>query len=265
VASFLQLFDVEVDIYLAAMVAGQSLASLTARILLQLDSALIALHQKYNVRPALALVQGDTTTVAATAMVAYYHHIMIGHVEAGLRTYDMSAPFPEELNRQLASTVSTLHFAPTQMAAQTLLNEGFPGSSVFVTGNTAIDSTLWQLGRLQLPSTCNHTILNQPLNSGQKLSVNISSSTNRTVLSMGFFVQHGIARLLHKVDQHNLQQKQACTHCNLEGSEDIDSQNGNQPTPFVILLTCHRRENFGAPMRRIFQAIKALLVDVPKQ
>ena len=93
-----------------------------------------------EVRPDWVLVQGDTTTVMAAALLAYYHHIRVGHVEAGLRTGDKWQPFPEEINRRVAGAVADLHFAPTAWARDNLLREGVPPERVIVTGNPVIDA-----------------------------------------------------------------------------------------------------------------------------
>jgi UDP-N-acetylglucosamine 2-epimerase (non-hydrolysing) len=93
--------------------------------------------------PDLVLVQGDTTTVLVASLVAYYHRIAVGHVEAGLRTGDKYAPFPEEINRSLVAPIADFHFAPTARARQNLLDEGVPGEKVFLAGNTVIDALVW--------------------------------------------------------------------------------------------------------------------------
>jgi UDP-N-acetylglucosamine 2-epimerase len=105
-------------------------------------------------RPDIVLVQGDTTTAFSGALAAYYHQVMVGHVEAGLRTGNKYAPFPEELNRRLIGQLTDFHFPPTQRARQALLSEGFQESSIFVTGNTVIDALLWvrELVRHRQPS-----------------------------------------------------------------------------------------------------------------
>jgi UDP-N-acetylglucosamine 2-epimerase (non-hydrolysing) len=130
----LQTFALAPDYDLDLMQPGQALSALTARILTGLDPVLAA------EQPDLVLIQGDTTTTAAAALAAFYHRIPVGHVEAGLRTGDLSQPFPEEMNRVLTSRLAALHFAPTAGAAAALLREGVPGDSVFVTGNTGIDA-----------------------------------------------------------------------------------------------------------------------------
>jgi UDP-N-acetylglucosamine 2-epimerase (non-hydrolysing) len=118
------------------MQPNQSLAELTARALTKLDEVL-RLEQ-----PDWVLVQGDTTTVMAAALAAFYHRVKVGHVEAGLRSLDKYQPFPEEINRKIATSVSDLHFAPTEWSKQNLLREDVPEANIVVTGNTVIDALL---------------------------------------------------------------------------------------------------------------------------
>ena len=99
-------------------------------------------------KPDLILIQGDTTTTFCAALAAFYRRIPVGHVEAGLRTWDLQAPWPEEANRVLASRITTLHFAPTETSRQNLLREGIPDESIFVTGNTGIDALFVALKRV---------------------------------------------------------------------------------------------------------------------
>ncbi len=140
--AMLQRFDVIPDHDLNVMQPNQSLSELTARILHGLEEVL------RREKPDMLLVQGDTTTTFAAALAAFYHRIPVGHVEAGLRTGDISQPFPEELNRVLATRLTTLHFAPTERAARNLIDEGVPADRVFVTGNTGIDALLYTRDRL---------------------------------------------------------------------------------------------------------------------
>jgi UDP-N-acetylglucosamine 2-epimerase (non-hydrolysing) len=135
--SVLETFALAPDRDLDLMRPGQSLASLTAKILAALDPALEA------ERPDLVIVQGDTTTTVAAALAAFYRGIPVAHVEAGLRTGDMAQPFPEEMNRVLTSRIAAWHFAPTACAAAALLREGVPPVRVLVTGNTGIDAVLY--------------------------------------------------------------------------------------------------------------------------
>ena len=132
----LQAFAVQPDHDLDLMRAGQTLAQSSARILAALEGVLTAEN------PDIVLVQGDTTTTFCGALAAFYARIPVAHVEAGLRTGDMTQPFPEELNRVLTTRLSALHFAPTEGAAENLRRENVPADRIFVTGNTGIDAVL---------------------------------------------------------------------------------------------------------------------------
>jgi len=140
----LDLFKIKPDCDLNLMRDNQGLASLTASIFTHLDPVL----EEY--KPDWMLVQGDTTTVMAAALTAYYRRIKVGHVEAGLRTGDKWQPFPEEINRRVASVTADLHFAPTEWARNNLLREGIADDLIKVTGNTIID-TLNQITALPIP------------------------------------------------------------------------------------------------------------------
>jgi UDP-N-acetylglucosamine 2-epimerase (non-hydrolysing) len=182
----LRVFGLRPDYDLGVMKAGQDLAEVTAACLTGLDRVL------RDERPDLVLVQGDTTTTLAASLAAYYYHIPVGHVEAGLRTGKKHEPFPEEINRRLASHLSDFHFAPTEVARNNLLREGISPENISVTGNTVIDALLFTQARLaEEPSLA--------------------------------------------VDQ-------------------LGSTDGLR----IILVTAHRRESFGAPFRRICEAIRAL-------
>lgn len=139
----LALFGITPDYDLDIMSPGQTLAQVTARAMEGLDN--IVSQEK----PDVILVQGDTTTAFCGALTGYYHQIKIGHVEAGLRTGNKYAPFPEEINRCMVGRIADLHFAPTEQARQTLLNDGVAGANVFVTGNTVIDALLWVRERVR--------------------------------------------------------------------------------------------------------------------
>jgi UDP-N-acetylglucosamine 2-epimerase (non-hydrolysing) len=130
-----------VDVDLDTMQPNQTLAGLTARLMQKIDGWLEGSH------PDLALVQGDTTTVFVAALACFYRRIPIGHVEAGLRTPSILAPFPEELNRRLASRIASLHFAPTRSARTALLREGVAEEDIEVTGNTVVDALFMELSR----------------------------------------------------------------------------------------------------------------------
>ena len=133
----LQLFEINPDFDLDLMREDQSLFDITASILQNLEEVL------KEERPDIVLVHGDTTTAFVASLAAYYFKIKIGHVEAGLRTYDKYNPFPEEINRRLVDVLCDLWFAPTKNAKQNLLREGAPDDKIFVTGNTVIDALLW--------------------------------------------------------------------------------------------------------------------------
>jgi len=135
-----------VDVDLDTMQANQTLAGLTARLMQKIDGWLEGGH------PDIALVQGDTTTVLVAALACFYRRIPIGHVEAGLRTGSILAPFPEELNRRLASQMVSLHFAPTRSAQAALLREGVSQEAIEVTGNTVVDALLMELTRQAEPN-----------------------------------------------------------------------------------------------------------------
>jgi UDP-N-acetylglucosamine 2-epimerase (non-hydrolysing) len=188
----LNLFEIVPDVDLDLMQADQSLAQVTAAVFTHLDPVLARL------KPDWVLVQGDTTTVMAAALLAYYHRIRVGHVEAGLRTGDKWQPFPEEINRRVAGAVADLHFAPTEWSRQNLLRENVPDERIRVTGNPVIDAL--------------QSVVNMPPPS--------------EVTSL--FQNIGLSQA--------------------EGSP------GNR----LVLITAHRRENFGQPLENICTAIRQL-------
>ncbi|MBE3597024.1 MAG: UDP-N-acetylglucosamine 2-epimerase (non-hydrolyzing) [Hydrogenibacillus sp.] len=178
----LDVFGIRPAFDLDIMRPGQTLADITTRALTGLE-AVIA-----EAEPDIVLVHGDTTTTFAAALSAFYRRIPVGHVEAGLRTYDKYAPYPEEMNRQLTGVLADYHFAPTEAAAQALIREGKPEARVFITGNTVIDA----------------------------LSTTVRDDFRHPVL---------------------------------------DAVRGRR----MILLTAHRRENWGAPLWRIFTAVRRIV------
>jgi UDP-N-acetylglucosamine 2-epimerase (non-hydrolysing) len=190
----LDLFGIVPDIDLNLMQHDQSLAEITAAIFSQFDPVL------RDIKPDWVLAEGDTTTVMATALLAYYNRIRFGHVEAGLRSGDKWQPFPEEINRMVAGVVADLHFAPTEWSRQNLLRENVCAKQIVVTGNPVIDA-------LQF-------VAKQPL--------------TPAVLSL--------------LRQIGLPEKEACDGC----------------SPRLVLVTAHRRENFGTPLERICTALKEL-------
>ncbi|MBF2117665.1 UDP-N-acetylglucosamine 2-epimerase (non-hydrolyzing) [Staphylococcus schleiferi] len=132
--SVLDTFGIEPDYDLNVMKQGQTLSEVTSRVFTGLESVI------KQAKPDMILVHGDTTTTFAGSLAAFYNEISIGHVEAGLRTWNKYSPFPEEMNRQMTGVMADIHFAPTEQAAQNLLNEKKDPNTVVVTGNTAIDA-----------------------------------------------------------------------------------------------------------------------------
>ena len=186
----LRLFHIVPDYDLDIMAAGQTLFDITARALKGLNEVLT------KEKPDLVLVHGDTTTTFAGALAAYYHQTAVGHVEAGLRTYNKYSPFPEEMNRHLTGAIADLHFAPTATSAANLRAEHVPEKDIFITGNTVIDA-------------------------------------------------------LH----HTVQEEFGFADDALSG---IDYANRR-----VVLVTTHRRENLGEPMRHVYKAMKRLVDEIP--
>ena len=178
-------FGIAPDIDLNIMRPNQALTTLTARLLLELDGVLQA------EKPDAVLVQGDTTTVMTVALACFYHRIPIGHVEGGLRTWDMQNPFPEEANRVIAGKFARWHFAPTDGSRQNLLKEGVPDKDIIVTGNTVIDALL------------------------------------------------------------------------MTAAKDLTLDIPLDPAKRLVLVTSHRRENFGEPFRNICRALRTLAQNNP--
>ena len=179
-------FDVKPDYDLSIMKDKQTLFDITTNILNSIKSVL------EEVKPDVVLVHGDTTTTFVTALACFYLQIPVGHVEAGLRTYNIYSPYPEEFNRQAVGIVSKYNFAPTDMSKQNLIREGKSADSIFVTGNTAIDAL--------------------------KTTV-----------------------------------KENYTHPELEWAKDSR----------LIMITAHRRENLGEPMKHMFRAIRRVMDEHP--
>jgi UDP-N-acetylglucosamine 2-epimerase (non-hydrolysing) len=185
----LRTFQISPDYDLNAIRPRQTLSGLTERLVGRLDAVLL------QAKPDAIVVQGDTTTTFAAALTAFYHRIPVVHLEAGMRTWDMDQPFPEEMNRVLTTRLSALHLAATRQARDNLLGEGVAKSSVFVTGNTVIDALQWT-------------------------------------------IEH------HKVVSRRI----------------ADIQHSSRP---LILVTAHRRESFGEPMREIALAVADIAAANP--
>src|SRR5690625_3081625 len=130
----LEVFHITPDFDLDIMSQNQTLTLITTRSLEKLDKVMREVH------PDIVLVHGDTSTTLAGSLAAYYNQIPVGHIEAGLRTWDKYSPFPEEMNRQLTSVITDLHFSPTENSKNNLLNEGIDENRIIITGNTVIDA-----------------------------------------------------------------------------------------------------------------------------
>lgn len=137
IENVLNIFNINCDYNLNIMKIGQSLSELTSRLIRKIDEIMKIEKLDY------VLVQGDTTTVFAAALVSFYHKIPVGHIETGLRTGDIYSPFPEEANRKLVGVVTDLHFAPTDINVYNLIKEGYSKDKIIKTGNTVIDALKW--------------------------------------------------------------------------------------------------------------------------
>ena len=133
----LSIFKIKPDYDLNIMKKGQDLYDITSKVLLGLRDIF------KQTQPDIVLVHGDTTTSMAAALAAYYQQIPVGHVEAGLRTYNIYSPWPEEINRQLIGRISNYNFSPTSTSSANLVNEGVNEETIYITGNTVIDSLYW--------------------------------------------------------------------------------------------------------------------------
>jgi UDP-N-acetylglucosamine 2-epimerase (non-hydrolysing) len=190
----LDAFDISPDFDLDVMAQGQDLFDVTTQVLLNLRGLL------KETNPQLVLVHGDTTTSMAAAMACFYLDIPVGHVEAGLRTHDLAAPFPEEYNRRVTGLLTALHFAPTSKSKQNLIQEGVNEACILETGNTVVDALKWAIRRLE------------------------------TNVELGSFVDNQLYRFL---------------------SFDWKKER-------FVLITGHRRENFGFGFEEICQSIADL-------
>lgn len=199
----LQIFDIKPDYDLNIMKQQQDLYDVTSRVLLGMRDILT------EVQPNLVLVHGDTTTSTATALAAFYQQIPVGHVEAGLRTYNIYSPWPEEMNRQITGRIATYNFSPTPLSKQNLLHEGVKEQSITVTGNTVIDALYWVVDKIK---------------NDQKLQDELKES------------------LIHA------------------GYDTGRLEDGKK----LVLITGHRRENFGEGFINMCNAIKDLTLKYPQ-
>lgn len=186
-------FDVTPDISLDVMQQGQTLSLLTARLFEKVDEILME-H-----KPDWILVQGDTTTVMASAMTAFYRNVRVGHIEAGLRSFNRWAPFPEEVNRQIVSKVADLHFAPTKQAYANLVREGIDPDDVIVTGNTVIDALQWMQEKIEGQ---HHLLHKRVLEAKEKgMRIVLVTGHRRENFGEGFLaICHAVRRLANKYE-----------------------------------------------------------------
>lgn len=170
----LRIFKIIPDIDLNLMKQGQDIFDITSSILINMKNV----FKEHN--PDLVIVHGDTSTTLATAMASFYSGIPLGHVEAGLRTYNFSSPYPEEFNRQVVGKIARWHFSPTKLSQKNLLNEGVSKSAISITGNTVIDSLFWVLKRIDKDKT-----LQNDLNAQIRSIIPFDWQTKRFVLITG--------------------------------------------------------------------------------
>jgi len=201
----LHLFGIRPEYDLNLMEENQTPTQVASAVLARLESIL------KKEKPDWVLVQGDTTTVAAASLAAFYAHVKVGHVEAGLRTNDKWRPFPEEINRRVAGVIADLHFAPTERARENLLHEGVLEKCIIVTGNPVIDALHWAA---TLPPT--------PEVREFLTSLGIGGTTVR---------------------------------------DAYKNPEENSTSPRLILVTAHRRENFGQPLGNICQALREIALQ----
>lgn len=175
----LNFFEIVPEYDLDLMQANQTLNGLSANILSKMDSVL------NEVNPDLVIIHGDTTTSVMVALAAFHRGIKVGHVEAGLRTYNKQSPFPEELNRQLTGRIADFHFAPTQKAAENLINEGANINAIIVTGNTVVDSLYLTIAKLEQGFT-NETMENLKTNIDFNKKVILVTGHRRESFGEGF-------------------------------------------------------------------------------
>lgn len=153
-------FGIKPTYTLDVMVPGQSLSSLTARAITEIQSYIDTVPQK----PDVILAQGDTTTVMASSFICFYNNIKFAHLEAGLRSHDLYNPYPEELNRRIASIIADFHFCPTDISKQNLINEGIPLEKIHVVGNTVVDSLEWIRSKIDLKTSLFQNLKLNPVN-----------------------------------------------------------------------------------------------------
>jgi len=229
----LELFEITPDYDLDIMQPGQDLFDITSNALLGVKKVL------QIEEPDVVLVHGDTTTSMATAMAAFYLKIPVGHVEAGLRTYDINSPFPEELNRQITSRIATLHFAPTKISRQNLLDEKVPDSQIYVTGNTVIDALLSMVEKARIVDFSDTLLKRMPFLKQEK------SGMPRIILVTG-----------HRRENFGLGFEEICHALSVVANENPDIH---------IIYPVHLNPNVREPVNRILSNLNNVHLIEPME
>jgi len=229
----LELFEIAPDYDLDIMQPGQDLFDITSNVLLGVKKVL------QIEEPDVVLVHGDTTTSMATAMAAFYLKIPVGHVEAGLRTYDINSPFPEELNRQITSRIATLHFAPTKISRQNLLDEKVPDSQIYVTGNTVIDALLSMVEKARIVDFSDTLLKRMPFLKQEK------SGMPRIILVTG-----------HRRENFGLGFEEICHALSVVANENPDIH---------IIYPVHLNPNVREPVNRILSNLNNVHLIEPME
>jgi len=229
----LELFEITPDYDLDIMQPGQDLFDITSNVLLGVKKVL------QIEEPDVVLVHGDTTTSMATAMAAFYLKIPVGHVEAGLRTYDINSPFPEEFNRQITSRIATLHFAPTKISRQNLLDEKVPDSQIYVTGNTVIDALLSMVEKARIVDFSDTLLKRMPFLKQEK------SGMPRIILVTG-----------HRRENFGLGFEEICHALSVVANENPDIH---------IIYPVHLNPNVREPVNRILSNLNNVHLIEPME
>ncbi len=238
--SVLGVFAIAPDFDLDIMRAGQTLTDITSAVLQGMAGVLA------RSRPDWVLVHGDTTTTFAAALAAFYAGVRVGHVEAGLRTGDKRAPWPEELNRRLTDTIADLHFAPTEQARCNLLAEGVPAATIHVTGNTVIDALLYARGRLATERSLQGMFATRfPFSTDPTRRLVLVTAHRRESFGAGFErICHALKRLARRPDVqivypvHRNPNVQTPVQNLLAGCANVHLIDPVEYLPFVYLMDC---------------------------
>ena len=229
----LELFEITPDYDLDIMQPGQDLFDITSNVLLGVKKVL------QIEEPDVVLVHGDTTTSMATAMAAFYLKIPVGHVEAGLRTYDINSPFPEEFNRQITSRIATLHFAPTKISRQNLLDEKVSDGQIYVTGNTVIDALLSMVEKARIIDFSDTLLKRMPFLKQEK------SGMPRIILVTG-----------HRRENFGLGFEEICHALSVVANENPDIH---------IIYPVHLNPNVREPVNRILSNLNNVHLIEPME